>query len=74
MVLVTRDLDFPLPNEPTGSPALVLIRVPFNCGASTLVWLLRDFLNTTPAEEIWGRITTISPGRMRSRRLPWAEL
>lgn len=69
-ILITRDLDFPLPAVRPMPPGLVLIRAPDTYTADDLARLLLDLLNDRDLQELLGRITVVTPGRVRSRPLP----
>jgi len=67
-VLVTRDLDFPLPDNPR-PPALVLLRVPDSFTRKQIRAIMGQFVASSAFQEIDGRITVVSPGRVRTRKL-----
>ena len=68
LVLVTRDLDFPLRETPT-PPGLVLIRAPESFRRQQLGTLMSEFVTSADFDRIEGRITVVLPGRSRSRNL-----
>lgn len=68
-ILVSRDLDFPLPNIRPNPPGLVLIRAPDTFSSANLAALVDGFLRAIDPNELLGRITVVAPGRVRSRRL-----
>lgn len=67
-VVVTRDLDFPLPEKPA-PPGLILLRVPDTFKKDAIVAVLSEFVSTEAFAAVAGSITVVSPGRARSRRL-----
>ena len=68
LVLVTRDLDFPLPDTPRPL-GLILIRVPDTFTRSQIGDVMAAFAEEEPFEQTAGRITVVSPSRVRSRPL-----
>ena len=64
-IIVTLDLDFPLMQAPI-PPGLVLIRVPSSFSIPSIVTMLTEFVENY-GDEALGRITVLSPGRIRSR-------
>ena len=67
-IIVTRDLDFPLPDRPQ-PPGLVLLRVPDNFTREQIAGVMAEFVASTAFQQIGGTITVVSPGRVRARRL-----
>jgi hypothetical protein len=61
-VIVTRDLDFPLPVSP--KPAgLILLRVPDWYQTPQLVAIVEGLISTASEGDLIGRITVLEPGR-----------
>lgn len=61
-VVITRDLDFPLPVSP--KPAgLILLRVPDWYQTPHLVAILQGFVAKTVERDLIGQITVLEPGR-----------
>ncbi len=69
-MLLTRDLGFAYPGTRPAPPAVILVRVPSELLAASVAALVTEALKATPEDELGGRVTVISPGRIRSRRLP----
>jgi predicted nuclease of predicted toxin-antitoxin system len=67
-ILVTRDLDFPLPDTPK-PPGLILLRVPDSFTRGQIGEVMSAFAAEDSIEQSAGRITVVSPGRVRSRPL-----
>ena len=65
-IVVTRDLDFPLPDVPR-PPGLVLVRVPGTFTRSQIADIVTEFVDSEAFGEIDGAITVVSPGRVRRR-------
>lgn len=68
-ILVTKDLDFPLPQIRPYPPGLVLIRVPDTFTGEQITRLVANALRTTKLKDLEGHITVIAPGQIRMRRL-----
>ncbi len=65
-VLITRDLDFPIPDvypEPAG---LVLIRVPDDWTGTQIISLVRNGFHQLDMEQLRRRITVLTPGQIRT--------
>lgn len=67
-IIVTRDLDFPLPESPRPA-GVVLLRVPDTFTRAQIADVMSDFASSAAFEEVTGAITVVSPGRVRSRGL-----
>ena len=69
-VIVTRDLDFPLRDEPPPT-GLLLLRVPGHYGRREISRFMEEFVDTTDISRLSGQFTVIAPGRdPRSRPIP----
>ncbi len=67
-VIVTRDLDFPLPDSP--KPAgVVLVRVPDTFTRTAIAEVMSEFVASTAFQRVAGTVTVVSPGRVRARSL-----
>lgn len=67
-ILVTRDLDFPLPNEP--KPAgLVLLRLQWRADRNQILAAVARLLDEEDLEKVRGKITVIGTGQPRMREL-----
>ncbi len=67
-IIVTRDLDFPLPEAP--EPAgLILLRLPDTFTKDRIVALLSELVSTEVFANVAGSVTVVSPGRVRTRKL-----
>jgi predicted nuclease of predicted toxin-antitoxin system len=67
-IIVTRDLDFPLPDSPR-PPGVILIRVPDGFTRSQIARVVSDYASGDAFDEVTDAITVISPGRVRTRKL-----
>jgi predicted nuclease of predicted toxin-antitoxin system len=67
-ILITRDLDFPLAAVPRPQ-GLVLLRLPDSFGRKQIRAIMEEFAETEDFETMPGRITVLSPGRVRTRIL-----
>jgi len=67
-VLLTRDLDFPLPHIRPYPPGLVLIRVPYTFTGEQITRLFSKVLNATTLKNFEHHITVITPGQIRVRK------
>ena len=68
-ILVTKDLDFPLPQIRPYPLGLVLIRVPDTFTGEQITRLVSNALKTTKLKNLEGHITVIAPGQIRVRKL-----
>ncbi|OGS21119.1 MAG: hypothetical protein A2252_05660 [Elusimicrobia bacterium RIFOXYA2_FULL_39_19] len=68
-ILVTRDLDFPLPLSKIAPAGLILIRVPDTYNKNDICSLFERFLKETRADSLKGNIFVISPNKIRIRKL-----
>ena len=68
-ILITKDLDFPLPQIRPYPLGLVLIRVPDTFTGKQITKLFSQALKTTKLKDLEGRITVIAPGRIRVRHI-----
>jgi predicted nuclease of predicted toxin-antitoxin system len=67
-VIVTRDLDFPLPDSPR-PPGVILIRVPDGFTRRQIERVVSEYAAGGALDETTDAITVISPGRVRIRKL-----
>ncbi|MEX2158610.1 MAG: DUF5615 family PIN-like protein [Dehalococcoidia bacterium] len=65
-IVVTRDLDFPLREAPR-PPGLILLRMPDFYTRAQLRQGVAEFCTTEQFSEVEGKITVLSPGRIRTR-------
>ena len=70
-LLVTRDLDFPLPGTSGRPPGVVLVRVG-GLRTGDLVRLFEEAVSRVSEASLVGNVTVIEPGRVRQR--PYALL
>jgi predicted nuclease of predicted toxin-antitoxin system len=68
-ILITRNLDFPIPKLKPLPAGVILIRVPYTYASAQITTLFEDFLNSIKLEELAGKITVVTPGRVRFRKL-----
>lgn len=68
-ILITKDLDFPLPQIRPYPLGLVLIRVPDTFTGKQITKLFSQALKTTKLKDLEGSITVIAPGRVRVRHI-----
>ena len=68
-ILITRDLDFPLPTTKFVPSGLILIRVPDTFTKVDIGNLFEHFLKTVKPAYIRGNVVVVSPGRVRFRKL-----
>jgi predicted nuclease of predicted toxin-antitoxin system len=68
-ILVTRDLDFPLLDQDRQVPGLVLMRVPDTFNRQQVAAVFAEFMQTNDFQQLEGRVTVVSPGRSRSRKI-----
>ena len=66
-IIVTRDLDFPLPSQ-LGRPAGVVLLRTSGMRTSELVQFFRDALARLDLQSLRDCVTVIEPGRVRQRR------
>ena len=69
MVIITRDLDFPLYPSSRFPLGLILLRVPSFYTAKQIVNLMEEFLEKITASDIEGNIIVVSPGQIRLRKI-----
>ncbi len=67
-IVVTRDLDFPLPEVPK-PPGLILLRIPDTFRRSQIGDIVTEFVDSDAFSQVEGAISVVSPGRVRSRPL-----
>ena len=67
-IVVTRDLDFPLPKDPR-PPGLILFRIPDTFRRSQIRDIVTEFANSDAFGQVEGAISVVSPGRVRSRTI-----
>ncbi len=65
-ILVTRDLDFPLPASPRPR-GVILLRVPDVFTVEQIAKVMEDFVATPAFNEVVGALAVVSPGRVRIR-------
>jgi predicted nuclease of predicted toxin-antitoxin system len=66
-ILVTRDLDFPLPRAKDRPPGLVIVRGPSAMRIRDIVELLEEALRHVDLASLQDRVTVVEPGRVRQR-------
>lgn len=67
-VLISRDLDFPMRELPK-PPGLILLRLPDFYTREHIRAIVTEFSTTVAFDEVVGRITVVSPGRVRTRSI-----
>ena len=67
-IIVTRDLDFPMPDSPR-PPGLVLVRVPDTFTRKLIAGVMSEFIASAAFQRVVGTITVVSPGRVRVRSI-----
>lgn len=68
-ILITKDLDFPLPNIRPYPSGLILIRVPDTFTGEQITRVFSKVLETTLLKDIEGQIVVVTPGQVRFRPL-----
>ncbi len=68
-ILVTKDLDFPLPQIRPYPPGLVLVRVPDTFTGPQITRVFYNALKKVKPESFEGHITVVTPGKIRVRKL-----
>lgn len=68
-ILITKDLDFPLPRSRPYPPGLILIRVPDIFTGDQITRTFSKAIKTTTLKNLEGHITVVAPGRIRVRQL-----
>jgi predicted nuclease of predicted toxin-antitoxin system len=67
-ILVTRDLDFPLPDHPA-PPSVILLRLPRSYRRKQIGEAVQQLVASGALEGAAGAITVFSPGRLRQRSI-----
>jgi predicted nuclease of predicted toxin-antitoxin system len=67
-IVITRDLDFPMPDLPR-PPGLVLLRVPDAFTRMQIARVMSEFIASAAFQQVVGTITVVSPGRVRVRSI-----
>lgn len=67
-IVVTRDLDFPLPDQPA-PVGVILLRVPDTFTRRQIADVMAGFTASPTFDEVEGNVTVVSPGRVRARKL-----
>ncbi|MBN1962030.1 MAG: DUF5615 family PIN-like protein [Deltaproteobacteria bacterium] len=67
-IIITHDLDFPIPGVTTLPEGLVLIR-PFNNHPAAILDLFRKFWSAISPDDLSGHIISVQAGRYRRRPL-----
>jgi predicted nuclease of predicted toxin-antitoxin system len=68
-ILMSKDLDFPIPQVRPYPPGLILIRVPDTFTGKQIASLFSKAMKTSKLKDLEGRITVVAPGRIRVRSL-----
>jgi len=68
-VLVTRDLDFPLPVGAHRPAGLVLFRLGTWTRGETIIRRLEEVLDSLEPDDLTGHVTVVEPARLRQRPL-----
>jgi predicted nuclease of predicted toxin-antitoxin system len=68
-VVVTRDLDFPLPASNVMPAGVVLIRARSDARLQEIVTLFEQFAGKVDWTTVEGNVTIVEPGRIRQRHL-----
>ncbi len=69
-IIVTRDLDFPIPKLRPAPFGVMLIRVPGNFNASLITNTFKDSFKGIELHELKNKVAVISPNRIRISPLP----
>ncbi len=69
-IIVTRDLDFPIPKLRPAPFGIMLIRVPETFKAKQITTIFKDSFKKRSRHEIKNKVVVISPGRIRISPLP----
>lgn len=69
-IIVTRDLDFPMPKLKPAPFGVMLIRVPETFRAVQITNIFKDSFVKIRHHELKNKVTVISPGRIRISPLP----
>ncbi|MBI4699509.1 MAG: DUF5615 family PIN-like protein [Nitrospirae bacterium] len=69
-IIVTRDLDYPIPKLRPAPFGVILIRVPSDFKAALITSIFIDSVKKIKFENLKNKIVVISPGRIRISPLP----
>lgn len=69
-VIVTRDLDFPIPGLKPYPAGVILLRVPPDYTAMQITEVFTSSFSKMAQEELFHNVAVFSPGRIRIRPLP----
>ncbi|MBI4842708.1 MAG: DUF5615 family PIN-like protein [Nitrospirae bacterium] len=69
-IIVTRDLDYPIPKLRPAPYGVILIRVPSNFKASLITNVFKESVKKIKLESLKNKVAVISPGRIRISPLP----
>ncbi len=69
-IIVTRDLDFPIPKLRPAPFGVMLIRVPENFKALLITNIFKDSFKKIELRELKNKVAVISPGKIRVSPLP----
>lgn len=69
-IIITRDLDYPIPKLRPAPFGVILIRVPANFKASLITNIFKESVKKIEFEDLKNKIAVISPGRIRTSPLP----
>lgn len=69
-IIITRDLDYPIPKLRPAPFGVILIRVPSNFKAALITKIFMESVKKIKFEDLKNKIAIISPGRIRISPLP----
>ncbi len=69
-IIVTRDLDYPIPKLRPAPYGVILIRVPSNFKALLITSIFKESVKKIKFEALKNNVAVISPGRIRISPLP----
>lgn len=69
-IIITRDLDYPIPKLRPAPFGVILIRVPASFKASLITNIFKESVKKIKFDDLKNKIAVISPGRIRTSPLP----
>lgn len=69
-IIITRDLDYPIPRLRPSPFGVILIRVPSNFKAATIARIFQETIEKIKPEKLRNKVAVISPDRIRISPLP----
>lgn len=69
-IIITRDLDFPMPKMRPAPFGVILIRVPSDFKAAIITKIFKEAIAKIELEKLRNKVAVISPGKIRISPLP----